>query len=203
MTTVTAPIRTLCTSGIVASTENADFCVDAKKLPEQVAEPEVALTSSEQQNQGQTSPRSERRITVTTSPPSRIAKLLVTFVATAILSSVGFVATPASAVKARWVLVGKEVFTIDGDTAKVPTYVNTNSIVGNQADNFTITFQARFNGKFGINRVNVGVVVDCYNEDANPDQFIIYYSPGSSDYVVYDDGEITSRMYKRALSFCR
>jgi hypothetical protein len=174
-------------------------------------EPGVALTTSEQLNRGNRQRRAPLKkdgttVTTPTRPriiTLRITKLIVAFVATTILGSIGLVTPPASAVKARWVLIGKEVFTIDGDTAKVPTSINTNSITGDQTDTFTITFQARFNGKLGINRVNVGVVVDCYNEDANPDQFIIYYSPGSNDYTVYDDGEITARMFNRALSFCR
>jgi hypothetical protein len=109
---------------------------------------------------------------------------------------------PASAGKARWVLVGKELFTIDGESARVPTYVNTGSIVGDRFDTYTVTFQARFAGKLGINRVNVGVVVDCVNDDANSDQFIVYYSAGSDDSETYYGGDISPRIRQRALSYC-
>jgi hypothetical protein len=120
----------------------------------------------------------------------------------AVMLFTGLAATPASAGKARWVLVGKELFTIDGESARVPTYVNTGSIVGDRSDSYTVTFQARFAGKLGINRVNVGVVVDCENGDANSDQFIVYYSAGSDDSETYYGGDISPRIQQRALSYC-
>jgi hypothetical protein len=133
---------------------------------------------------------------------TRFAKVAV---ATVLAGSAGGIvhAPVAQAAAPRWVLVGKENFTIDGNTAKVPTYVNTNSIVGDRYDTFTVTFQGRFAGKYGINRVNVGVIVDCENDEAYADQFYVYYSAGSSDYERYDGGDISPRVQSRALSYCR
>jgi hypothetical protein len=128
---------------------------------------------------------------------------IITLIAAALVAFIGFGASPASAAAARWVLVGKEQFTINDEVARVNTYVNTASIVGDRTDSYTITFQARFAGRLGINRVNVGVVVDCYNGEAYADQFIVYYSKGSSDYEVYDGGDISARIQTRALSYCR
>ncbi len=110
---------------------------------------------------------------------------------------------PAASAAVRWVLVGKESFTINGRTTKVPTYVNTASIVGDRYDTFTVTFQGRFAGKYGVNRVNVGVIVDCENYEAYADQFYVYYSAGSSDYEQIDGGDISPRIESRALSYCR
>lgn len=110
---------------------------------------------------------------------------------------------PAASAVVRWVLVGKETFTINGHTTKVSTYVNTASIVGDRYDTFTVTFQGRFAGKYGVNRVNVGVVVDCENYEAYADQFYVYYSAGSSDYEQIDGGDISPRIQTRALSYCR
>lgn len=110
---------------------------------------------------------------------------------------------PAASAAVRWVLVGKESFTIDGHTTKVPTYVNTASIVGDRYDTFTVTFQGRFAGKYGINRVNVGVIVDCESNKAYADQFYVYYSAGSADFEQYDGGDISPRIQARALSYCR
>ncbi len=141
-------------------------------------------------------------MTLTTKSPSRTARLTAAFLATMIFGIAGLGAAPANAGKARWVLVGRESFTIEGDTVRVPTYVNTGSIVGDRSDSFTITFQGRFSGKLGINRVNVGVVVDCYNGDAYSDQFIVYYSAGSNDYQVYEGGDVSDRIQSRALSYC-
>ncbi len=137
---------------------------------------------------------------------SRVMATTVATVALLTLTTIGTtvaVAPSASAAAPRWVLVGKETFTIDGNTTKVPTYVNTNSIVGNRSDTFTITFQGRFAGKYGVNRVNVGVIVDCEDNQAYADQFYVYYSSGSSDYERYDGGDISPRIQSRALSYCR
>jgi hypothetical protein len=104
----------------------------------------------------------------------------------------------------RWVYVGREPFVInDGARISIPTYVNTNSIEGDRYDTFTITFQARFGGKQGINRVNVGVIVDCNEGSAYADQFYIYYTKGSSDFDRTDGGDISPRVQNRALSYCR
>ncbi len=128
---------------------------------------------------------------------------VLALLATSLVALIGFGASPASAAKARWVYVGKEQFTINDETARIATYVNTGSIVGDRTDSYTITFQARFAGRLGINRVNVGVVVDCQNGEAYADQFIVYYSKGSDDYEVYDGGDISDRIQTRALSYCR
>ncbi len=109
----------------------------------------------------------------------------------------------ASAAAPRWVYVGKERFSVNDNAALlIPTYVNTNSIVGDRSDSFTITFQARYGGRQGINRVNVGVIVDCQDSGAYADQFYVYYSKGSSDYERTDGGDITDRIVRRALSYC-
>ena len=136
----------------------------------------------------------------------QMSRAVAATLALLMLATIGttLVLTPsASAAAARWVLVGKESFTIDGNTSKVPTYVNTNSIVGDRYNTFTITFQGRFAGKYGINRVNVGVIVDCEDNQAYADQFYVYYSSGSSDYERYDGGDISPRIQSRALSYCR
>ena len=136
----------------------------------------------------------------------QMSRAVAATLALLMLATIGttLVLTPsASAAAARWVLVGKESFTIDGNTSKVPTYVNTNSIVGDRYNTFTITFQGRFAGKYGINRVNVGVIVDCEDNLAYADQFYVYYSSGSSDYERYDGGDISPRIQSRALSYCR
>jgi hypothetical protein len=136
----------------------------------------------------------------------KISRVMATTVALLTLTTIGTtlaLAPSASAAAPRWVLVGKETFTIDGNTTKVPTYVNTNSIVGDRYDTFTITFQGRFAGKYGVNRVNVGVIVDCEDAQAYADQFYVYYSSGSGDYERYDGGDISPRIQTRALSYCR
>jgi hypothetical protein len=133
-------------------------------------------------------------------------RILAGLLATSAIASLAslFVTPPASAAgKPRWVYVGKELFTVNGSTSTVATYVNTNSIEGSRFDTFTITFQARYAGRKGINRVNVGVIVDCENSDAYADQFYVYYSPGSSDFERTDGGEISQRVRNRALSYCR
>ncbi len=127
---------------------------------------------------------------------------LATVVAVSLVMLIGLSATPASAKAPRWVYVGKETFTIDYESAVVPTYVNTNSIVGDRSESYTVTFQARFKGRNGINRVNVGVIVDCLNYEAYADQFIVYYTKGSDDYDQYDGGELSPRITSRALSYC-
>ncbi len=132
---------------------------------------------------------------------TRLAHVL----AAALIATSGAAAfhAPAASAAVRWVLVGKESFTINGRTTKVPTYVNTASIVGDRYDQFTVTFQGRFAGKYGVNRVNVGVIVDCENYEAYADQFYVYYSAGSSDYEQIDGGDISPRIESRALSYCR
>ncbi len=124
-----------------------------------------------------------------------------------VLSIVGLTlgaASPASGASPRWVYVGKERFTVnDNPTISVPTYVNTNSIEGDRSDTFTITFQARYAGRQGVNRVNVGVIVDCEDASAYADQFYVYYSKGSSDFDRIDGGDLSPRIQSRALSYCR
>jgi hypothetical protein len=111
--------------------------------------------------------------------------------------------SPASARAARWVSVGKERFTVNGNaTILVPTYVNVNSIEGDRNDSFTITFQARYKGRQGINRVNVGVVVECSAGSAYADQFIVYYDAGSTDYDQLDGGDLSPRIESKAVSYC-
>jgi hypothetical protein len=123
--------------------------------------------------------------------------------ATALLGTFGQLA-PAEAAAARWVYVGREGYTIyDELTRSVPTYVNVNSIQGSRYDSFTITFQGRFGGRSGINRVNIGVVVDCTTYEAYADQFIVYFDRGSSDYDQTDGGELSERVQAKALSYCR
>jgi hypothetical protein len=145
---------------------------------------------------------------LTTAPlPKKFKQtLMVAFGAIVILFGAAVI-TPPSADAAngpRWVYVGREPFVInDGARISIPTYVNTNSIEGDRYDTFTITFQARFGGKQGINRVNVGVIVDCNEGSAYADQFYIYYSKGSSDYDRTDGGDISPRVQNRALSYCR
>jgi hypothetical protein len=131
-------------------------------------------------------------------------KRTLAFFASLTVWSILLSASPASAVAPRWVYVGKENFAVNGeDSITVPTYVNTNSINGDRYDVFTITFQARYGGRQGINRVNVGVIVDCNDATAYADQFIIYYGKGSSDVDQVDGGDISPRIAARAVSFCR
>ena len=113
-------------------------------------------------------------------------------------------ATSAGArVPPRWVLVGRERFSVNGRFATVPTYVNTNSIEGDRFDSFTVTFQARYNGRQGIDRVNVGAIVDCQQETVSAEQFYVYYGAGSTDFDRTDGGELSARVTNRALSYCR
>jgi hypothetical protein len=109
----------------------------------------------------------------------------------------------SAAAKARWSYVGAEAFTVDGKRSVVPTYVNSNSIEGDRSGAFTVTFQARYPSRRAINRINVGVVVDCNAGDAVADQFLVYYSPGSKNVARTEGGEISERVRSRALSFCR
>jgi hypothetical protein len=121
-----------------------------------------------------------------------------------VLVALGGAGLPAAdAAAARWVYVGLERFTVNGSVSSIRTYVNTASIVGDRNDSFTITFQARYAGRRGIDRVNVGVIVDCLDENAYADQFYVYYSAGSSDYERTDGGDISDRIQRRALSYCR
>jgi hypothetical protein len=138
-------------------------------------------------------------MSATTRKSNRFAKVaLLVVTITAVLGVV-----PASAAGARWSLVGKEKFNIDGIVATVPTYVNTNSVTGDRTDQFTVTFQGRFNGRKGIDHVNIGVIVDCGSESAYADQYYVYYSKNKSDYTRTDGGDISTRIENRALSFCR
>jgi hypothetical protein len=131
-------------------------------------------------------------------------KRTLALIASLTVFSILLAASPASAIAPRWVYVGKENFAVNGeDSITVPTYVNTNSIVGDRYDTFTITFQARYGGRQGINRVNVGVIVDCNDASAYADQFIVYYGKGSSDYDQVDGGDISPRIQARAVSYCR
>jgi hypothetical protein len=110
---------------------------------------------------------------------------------------------PASEAKsARWVLVGREFIDVGSASANVPTYVNTNSIVSEGDNSFTITFQGRFNGRRGIDRVNIGVIVDCEIGGAYADQYYVYYSKNKFDYERSDGGTISNRLRNRALSYC-
>jgi hypothetical protein len=127
-------------------------------------------------------------------------------IALSVAAFVGIVlsASPATAAKARWVYVGRESYTInDRTTTSVQTYVNAASIEGDRTDSFTITFQGRYAGRRGIDRVNIGVIVDCNTGDAYADQFYVYYGKGSSDFERTDGGDISPRVAGRALSYCR
>jgi hypothetical protein len=122
----------------------------------------------------------------------------------ALIIGSGALAPLQSEAAVRWVYVGKEPFLVDGNPQLlIPTYVNTNSIEGDRYDTFTVTFQARYAGKQGIDRVNVGVVVDCNEYEAYADQFYVYYSKRKSDYVRTDGGDLSQRIRTRALSYCR
>jgi hypothetical protein len=150
--------------------------------------------------------------TTSTVPAARIAssrpvsrartRRFVTVVAASLVLMIGLGATPASAVPARWIYVGKESFSIEGEATVVPVYVNRNSIDGDRNEGFTITFQARYKGRKGVNRVNMGVVVDCVDYNAYADQFIVYYGAGSSDFDTYTDGYLSPQVTNKALSYC-
>jgi hypothetical protein len=131
---------------------------------------------------------------------SRIAKLLLITTIVGIGSTAGHAS--AAAKKPRWVYVGRELFTINDGSATVPTYVNTGSIEGDRSDSFTITFQARYAGRRGIDHVNIGIIVDCNDVNAYAEQFYVYYSKNKSDYDRTDGGEISDRVRSRALSYC-
>jgi hypothetical protein len=143
-----------------------------------------------------------RHVSLPTKPLRSIMSL---FLATVAILGLGGVTQPASAASGpRWVYVGKEPFVVNGNPRiLVATYVNTNSIEGDRYDTFTVTFQARFAGRQGINRVNVGVIVDCNEGSAYADQFYVYYSKGSSDFERTDGGDLSPRVTNRALSYCR
>ncbi len=126
----------------------------------------------------------------------------VTVVAASLVMVLGVSASPASAKAARWVYVGRESFSIEDEPTVVPVYVNTNSLVGDRNEGFTITFQARYKGRKGVNRVNMGVIVDCIDYTAYADQFIVYYGSGSSDYDVYNDGTLSQQVVNKAVSYC-
>jgi hypothetical protein len=130
--------------------------------------------------------------------------LFLVVVAIASVASLAALPVTAATKAARWVYVGKEPFLVNGGPSTlIPTYVNTNSIVGDRYDSFTITFQARYAKRQGIDRVNVGVIVDCNEQEAYADQFYIYYSKKSSDYERTDGGDLSPRIRLRALSYCR
>jgi hypothetical protein len=131
----------------------------------------------------------------------RILSPVVAFVA--FFASLAVIGTPASSAKAaRWVLVGREYIDVGFAGATVPTYVNTNSIVPDGDNTFTITFQGRFAGRRGIDRVNIGVIVDCEIGGAYADQYYVYFSKNKFDYERSDGGTISPRLRNRALSYC-
>jgi hypothetical protein len=125
-----------------------------------------------------------------------------TVVAASLIMVLGISESPASARAAKWVLVGKDSFTIDGQTTVVPVYVNSTSIVGDRNSDFTITFQGRFKGRRGINRINISVYTDCVAGDASADQFDVYYTAGTDDYEIYTAGDLSPIVSNKALSYC-
>jgi hypothetical protein len=135
---------------------------------------------------------------------TRLHRRAAAVAAATVLVGLGGQLAPAEAAAARWVYVGRESYTLyDTVTRNVPTYVNVNSIQGSRYDSFTITFQGRTAGRNGVNRVNMGVFVDCLSYEAYADQFIVYFGPGSSDYDQTDGGEVSDRVAAKALSYCR
>jgi hypothetical protein len=134
---------------------------------------------------------------------SKIRKQIAALLLSVAALSAVFSAAPASAAPAaRWLFVGRENFTINDTTAYVPTYVNANSIEGDQYDVFTITFQARYNGRNGINRVNVGVIVDCTNYTAVAEQFYVYYGKSSRNFDRLYGGDLSDTIMDEARSYC-
>jgi hypothetical protein len=115
---------------------------------------------------------------------------------------VSTIAAPADAApRARWSYVGRYQFTVEDETTNVPLYLNVNSFEGSY-DYFTLTYQARYNGRTGIDRVNIGVVVDCNDWTAEADQMYVYYSKNKYDYVHYEGGFISDSWQADALSHC-
>jgi hypothetical protein len=138
------------------------------------------------------------RVVNTTTKLSRALTVIVTFAVSSALMGI-----PASSAKAaRWVLVGRELVDVGTASATVPTYVNTNSIISDGDNSFTVTFQARFSGRRGIDHVNIGVYVDCEIGGAYAEQYYVYYSKNKSDYERSDGGSISNRIRNRALSYC-
>ncbi len=131
---------------------------------------------------------------------SRITKLLL--LSTILGIGLATESASAAAKKPRWVYIGRELFTINDGSATVPTYVNTGSIEGDRSDSFTITFQARYAGRRGIDHVNVGIIVDCNDFSAYAEQFYVYYSKNKNDYDRTDGGDLSDRVRSRALSYC-
>jgi hypothetical protein len=112
------------------------------------------------------------------------------------------IAAPADAApRPRWSYVGRYDFTVDYDTTSVPMYLNLNSREGS-GDYFTLTYQARYRGRDGIDRVNIGVIVDCYSWTAEADQMYVYFSKNKYDYTWYEGGYISDSWQADALSHC-
>jgi ABC-type phosphate transport system substrate-binding protein len=128
--------------------------------------------------------------------------MIVTTLTTAALGAFSAMSTTTASAsnRADWSFVGRDQIKIDGITSTVPTYVNQNSIEGSR-DNFTITYQARYRGRQGIDRVNIGVVVDCVNSTAEIDQMYVYRNRGNH-YDYYTSGVLGAMLTSDAFSHC-